>query len=165
MKYAIRDASPPDGELLARIIRQSFEDVALRFGLTAENCPKHPSNCTPQWIDLALTRGVEYFLLEQGGIPCGCVALEHARPQIRYLERLAVLPDCRRRGFGRALVDFAVSRARASGADRVEIGIISGQRELKEWYSRIGFRETRRAAFPHLPFEVAFMAKTLAPPD
>ncbi len=161
MAYLIRDAALSDISVIGEIIRCSFMNVAVRFGLTAENCPKHPSNCTTEWIRFALEKGVRYFVLECDEIPCGCVALERATPEVFYLERLAVLPEYRTRGFGRALVEHAFSNAKAAGAHRIEIGIISGQKELKEWYKHIGFTETRRAVFPHLPFEVVFMAVIL----
>ncbi len=164
MAHPMREAFSADAALLALIIGNAFKDVAVRFGLTEQNCPKHPSNCTPQWIEPALEKGVRYFILEEDGVPCGCVALERARPEVCYMERLAVLPEYRSRGLGRELACHALSLARDSGAQRVEIGIISEQQELKEWYERIGFSETGRAAFPHLPFEVTFMAKTLETP-
>lgn len=161
MNHSIREAVSSDVPALTEIIRNSFRDVAVRFGLTEANCPKHPSNCREQWIVSALEKGVRCFVLESDGVPCGCVALERPRPEVCYLERLAVLPEYRRMGLGRALAEYAVTKAGEAGAVRVEIGVIAGQEELKEWYRRLGFVETGRASFPHLPFEVAFMAKVL----
>ncbi len=163
MAHSIRDAFASDVPVLVDIIRGSFRDVAVRFGLTERNCPRHPSNCTSQWIESAIGKGVLYYILDLDGVPCGCVALERARPEVCYLERLAVLPEYRSRGFGGALVGHALARAKLIGAERVEIGIISDHRELKEWYERIGFTETGGGVFPHLPFEVTFMAKMLDP--
>jgi N-acetylglutamate synthase-like GNAT family acetyltransferase len=159
--YTIRNANKSDIPTLVAIIRNSFHDIALRFELTIDNCPKHPSNCTPQWIETALQKGVRYFILTCDATPCGCVALEQVRPELCYLERLAVLPDYRRRSLGKALVDHALIQASQSGAKRVEIGIIADHHELKNWYARLGFAETGQATFQHLPFEVRFMAKTL----
>lgn len=44
-KIIIREADIADITLLSSIIRNSYQTVAVRFGLTPENCPKHPSNC------------------------------------------------------------------------------------------------------------------------
>ena len=164
MMPTIRNATPSDVPALVDLIRKSFADVAVRFDLTPENCPKHPSNCAPLWIESALEKGVHYFLMQLDGVPAGCVAVEAGAPGVCYIERLAVLPECRRRGLGRTLVDRALSCAKALGAGRVEIGIIAAQTDLKEWYRRIGFTETRTAVFPHLPFEVCFMALDLETP-
>jgi len=161
MPFFIRPATKADIPILVEIIRKAFFDVAVRFELNEDNCPKHPSNCKVEWIEEALDKGVRYFILDSEGHSCGCVALEQANPEICYLERLAVLPDRRRQGLGRALVDKTLGEAGVSGASQVDIGIIADQAELKDWYKKIGFVEQRKSRFPHLPFEVLFMSKKL----
>jgi predicted N-acetyltransferase YhbS len=156
----IRTADLIDIPLLFRLIRESFRDVAERFGLTAENCPKHPSNCMDAWVENDLKRGVVYFILEKGHVAAGCVALEKASPDVCYLERLAVLPRYRNNGFGLALVDHVLSEARRMGVKQVGIGIIAKQAELAAWYEKIGFVAGEIKAFAHLPFMVAFMTFT-----
>jgi len=155
----IRQGTRDDVPLLAAVIRAAFRDVADRFALTAETCPTHPSNCATAWIGKALDKGARYYIGEEGGKACGCVALERANPEVCYLERLAVLPEFRRKGFGKALVDHVLAEARALGARRVEIGIIAEQRELGAWYERLGFRPMKTARFDHLPFPVLFMSR------
>ena len=159
MKSAIkiRDATAKDVELLADIIRKSFRDVAIRFSLTPENCPKHPSNCTAAWVESDRNRGVRYFIASRNDEPIGCVGLESPNSDLCYLERLSVLPEMRRRGYGRALTLHALKSAKAVGAKQVSIGIIADHVELKNWYSKIGFVEAGTKIFEHLPFEVAFM--------
>ena len=157
----IRDAEKADAERLAGLIRSAFRDVAERFGLTAQNCPKHPSNCIGAWIETDFARGVEYFILSQDGAPVGCVGVERAGDDFFYLERLAVLPQKRRQGLGRRLVLHAIEEARSKGAGRIGIGIIAAQRELKQWYERLGFVATATKRFSHLPFEVCLMALPL----
>lgn len=161
MSYTIRQANTADVPRMVGIIRNAFHEVAVRFGLNQNNCPKHPSNCQPDWIEDALAKGVRYFILDSERLSCGCVALEEAGPEVCYLERLAVLPAYQHQGFGRALVVHVLEEARLSGAGQVDIGIIAEHFELKEWYKKIGFIELRRAHFPHLPFEVLFMSQKL----
>ncbi|MBU0516964.1 MAG: hypothetical protein KJ621_19590, partial [Proteobacteria bacterium] len=74
----IRQSWPDDAARLAALIQESFRDVAGRFGLTEDNAPTHPANCRPEWIETAMAKGVRYFVLERGGEPIGCVALERA---------------------------------------------------------------------------------------
>lgn len=71
---AIRPATEADAPVLADLVRQANQDVARRFGLTPDNCPKHPSQCEPSWIVNDLRRGVRYFLRETEAGPVGCVA-------------------------------------------------------------------------------------------
>lgn len=157
----MRKASHSDKTILTHIIRESFRPVADRFGLTQTNCPKHPSNCTEQWITDDFERGVDYYLLEYHSKPVGCVAFERPAPEYCYLERLAVLPGEQSRGYGKMLVDYIIGIADIAGIQEIRIGIISDHTELKQWYRKLGFCETGRKAFPHLPFQVAFMSYTL----
>ena len=161
MHVRIREATTDDAALLTGIIRSAFRDVAERFGLTMDACPRHPSNCTVKGVQAALEKGVRYYILEENGKPCGCVALERAGEGVCYLERLAVLPECRRRGFGKALVEHVFKEAKRIGASQVELGIIAKRTELKEWYEKQGFVVKRTARFEDLPFAVIFMLKEL----
>ena len=160
----IREANGKDFELLSRLIRRSYRDVALRFDLNADNCPKHPSNCTAAWIERDFARNVRYFILEVDSTAVGCSALEMAQEGACYLERLAVLPQQRRKGYGSGLAKHVLREAKATGATRVGVGIIADQAELKLWYQKHGFVEGRTKVFAHLPFRVTFLTYELSKP-
>lgn len=153
----IREALPEDREILAEIIKNSFEGIARRFSLTPENCPKHPSNYTPSRVEMDFSRGVRYFMLHMTDGPIGCVGLEQPNAEICYLERLSILPEMRDRGFGKVLVRHALEWAASKGAVKVSIGIIAKQTELGQWYKHLGFVETKTISVPHLPFNVCLM--------
>jgi N-acetylglutamate synthase-like GNAT family acetyltransferase len=161
MSFLIREAGEADVALLTVIIRQSFATVAREMGLTPENCPRHPSNCAEDWVAEALAKGTTYWVLEDGGDPAGCVALEDAGEGVGYLERLAVLPSFRHRGHGRSLVEHVLSEAARRGMARISIGIIAGQTVLRDWYLALGFEEGETKVFDHLPFDVLFMSAKL----
>jgi len=152
-----RSAQPEDAPLLAELIRDSFRDVAERFSLTAANCPTHPSQCQTSWVETAMAKGVRYYLLEIDGTPAGCVAVEHAKSDVCYIERVAVLPKYRRRGFGWALVQHAIEQVRLLGVPRAQLAIIAGHTELRDWYASLGFTAKETKSFPQLPFAVTFM--------
>ncbi len=159
----IQEATIEDVEILARIISEAFREVARRFSLTQDNCPKHPSNCTPSWIGSDMARSVQYFILSQNGNPIGCVGLESPGIDVCYLERLSVLPEERGKHFGIRLVQHALYHAASRGARKVSVGIIAGHTELKEWYKALGFIEVGKKRFAHLPFQVCFMEIDLEP--
>ncbi len=161
----IRPACVEDIPMVTSLLRRACATVAKRFGLTQENCPKSPAFYTEERVKADLERGVQYYFLEEGAEVCGCVALEKARPEIGYLERLAVLPERRSKGFGSALVRHVLARAESMGLERVGIGIIAEDEPLKEWYRRFGFVLTGTRQFDHLPFVVAFMEKELREPS
>jgi N-acetylglutamate synthase-like GNAT family acetyltransferase len=112
-------------------------------------------------IEKDLARGVTYYVLENDVMALGCVAIEKAAADLCYLERLGVLPEARRQGFGRALVDRVLSQARDIGAKQISIGIIADDIELKSWYLGIGFVEGETKEFEHLPFVAQFMTYAL----
>lgn len=144
--------------MLAMLVSEANKDVAVKFGLNAENCPKHPSFCTESWIEEDLARGVRYFILEQDAAPVGCVAYESPRPGKAYLNRLSVLPSHQRRGVGALLVQHIVDLAKASGVQIISIGVIGEHAELQRWYRKLGFADGETKRFPHLPFSVKYMA-------
>lgn len=83
--------------------------------------------------------------------------MEKANPELCYLERLSVISEFRNRGFGKFLDDYVFNEGKILGCKKISIGIISKQQELKNWYSRIGFKEGVTKSFDHLPFDVTFM--------
>jgi len=157
MENRIRVGTREDIDTLVEIIRDAFEDVAFRFGLTLQNSPTHPSNCRPEWLMKEMNRGVTFYILETQGRPAGCVALEKISDEVCYLERLAVLPQERRNGFGEALVKYAMAEAKDLSVRRVQIGIIAEHQELHRWYEKLGFEDVESRAFPQLVFRVTFM--------
>jgi N-acetylglutamate synthase-like GNAT family acetyltransferase len=154
----IRDANEADIDTLVALLRSSFSDVAERFELTIENCPKNPAFCTKERIESDFDRGLRYYILENDGQSCGCIAIEKATPDVCYLERLAVLPQHRRKGYGEKLVKHIFEQAEKNGAKKVEIGIISADTKLKNWYGKFGFVQKGTKKFDHLPFIVAFLS-------
>jgi len=154
----IRDANEADIENLVTLLRSSFRDVAERFELTIENCPKNLAFCTKERVKSDLDRGLRYYILEKDGRPCGCVAIEKASPDVCYLQRLAVLPEHRKKGYGKALVNHIFNQAGKNDAKKLEIGIISEDIKLKNWYKQCGFVRKGTKKFDHLPFIVAFMS-------
>jgi N-acetylglutamate synthase-like GNAT family acetyltransferase len=158
MRPKIRSCTQDDVGVLVETIRSSFKEVAERFGLTQENAPRHPSHCTAEWIQKDMDRGVTYFIIENEDHVSGCVAIERVKPDVCYLERLAVRPDQRHQGFGKALIRHVFSKAKLLGVRSVNIGIIAEHTELKDWYKRIGFIEGESKKFPRLPFRVTFMS-------
>ena len=157
MENRIRIGTKEDIDLLVEMIRDAFEDVAVRFGLTLQNSPTHPSNCRPEWLMREMNRGVTFYILETQGHPAGCVALEKISDDVCYLERLAVLPEERRKGFGEALVKHVLTEAKSLNVRRMQIGIIAEHQELHGWYEKLGFEDVENRTFPQLVFHVTFM--------
>lgn len=153
----IREAFESDAAALARIIGEANKDVAIRFGLDAGNCAKHPSFCTADWIRADLARGERYFIFAEGDMPIACVAYETPSEKVAYLNRLSVLPAYRRRGIGALLVAHVIELARAASIPAISIGVIGEHDDLQRWYRKQGFVDGEVKRFPHLPFSVRYM--------
>jgi len=153
----IREASPDDTATIAHLVAESNKDVAIRFGLNAENCPKHTSFCSESWVQADLARGERYFILEEDAQPLGCVAYENPSAGLAYLNRLSVLPAHRHRGFGALLVQHIIHLAQASDIKTISIGVIGEHDDLQRWYRSQGFSDGETKCFPHLPFSVKYM--------
>jgi len=151
-------------EACAGVIRGSFRTVADELGLTEENAPTNPAFITPEKLKEALAgKPVRFFGLFDDGRQVGCVALEPSRDEsgVFFLERLAVVPEARHKGYGVALLNFAFREAKKANAEKIKIGIIDENRVLKRWYLDYGFAEEGTKTFAHLPFTVCFMEKAV----
>lgn len=153
----IRPATDGDISTIAMLISASNKDVALRFGLNADNCPKHPSFCTDAWVAADLARGERYFIAEEDSGPMACVAYESPDAGLAYLNRLSVLPSCRKRGVGAALVQHIARVAQANAVQTISIGVIGEHVDLQRWYAKLGFKPGETKRFAHLPFSVTYM--------
>ncbi len=104
-----------------------------------------------------MNRGVEYFLLRQNEQPIGCAALIKISADVLFMDRLAVLPEHQREGWGQCLVQHCLETARQRNMKRLETGVPADLLELIEWYRLLGFRFKQLARFNELPFNVAFL--------
>ena len=153
----IREVGEGEAEVMTELICLAYSDVAEQFGLSAETCPSHPAFTTVDDQRRAMAKGVRYFLLGDDDGPAGCVALDSRKREEAWLARLSVLPEKRRQGYGRALVEHVVSKAREQSLPAIHIGVIAEHDDLVRWYEQLGFERGERRQYEHLPFEVLLM--------
>ena len=139
------------------IIRSSFITVAEEFGLTENNCPLHTAFMTIDKLQKQFDDGRPMFLFHQDDIPVGYFSLLKCRDEEWELNNLAVLPEHRHLGIGKAMVDYAVATVKNYGGTKISIGIIEENTLLKNWYLKLGFTHVSTHKFEHLPFTVGFM--------
>lgn len=144
------------------VIRESFATVARQQGLTIENCPSHSAFLTMDKL-LELHKKATCFGLYADCRQAGFVAVEKADPaDTFYLDKLAVLPNMRHKGYGSRLVKHAVDYVKKQGGRKIGLGMIDSHTLLKDWYKSLGFRQTGTKKFDHLPFVVCFMELDLS---
>ncbi|MBN2011452.1 GNAT family N-acetyltransferase [candidate division KSB1 bacterium] len=147
------------------VLQNSFETVARLYKLTEQNCPTNAAFITAEKLISLKQKPVIMFGLYENSRQIGFVALEKStsKNHVYYLEKLAVLPEYRHRGYGNLLMDHCVNYVRDHAGEKISIGIIFEHQLLKKWYENYGFVSTGLKSFKHLPFTVCFMEKTIEP--
>jgi ribosomal protein S18 acetylase RimI-like enzyme len=147
--------------LFVDIIRNSFNTVAVQYGLTQENSPTNPAFTTIENLQ-SIASKADCFGLYIKDIPCGFFALEfNPDCNVFYIERICVLPEFRNNGFGELMLKFAENYCRNKNAEKISIGIMNQNNILKKWYQQNGFIEIDVRQYPHLTFDVCFLENRL----
>lgn len=145
-----------------QLIRAAYGTVANEFNLTEANAPTNPAFITIDRLKEYLKKKVKLFGLFANNVLVGCVAVESSNDKnIYYIERLAVNPNHRHHKYGDRLLNHAFDYIKENTGTIASIGLMDNNTKLKEWYKSKGFIETGKKDFPHLPFSVCFMSKTL----
>lgn len=160
-EHTLREIGVSELESSAEVIRKSFAGVAKDFGLTIDNCPTNSAFLKKEQLVSDFQKGIRMFGLFDENTQVGFVAVEKKDEKTYYLEKLAVLPEYRKNGFGKILVEKAILIAKNSGGTILSIGLINENEILKKWYLGLGFQETCVKVFPHLPFTVCLMEYSL----
>ena len=87
----------------------------------------------------------------------GFVSLTDLGGGVFELNNLGVLPEHRRRGYGKELLDFCKEKVKELGGCKITIGIIEENTVLRDWYAANGFVHTGTKKFDHMPFTAGFM--------
>jgi diamine N-acetyltransferase len=155
--------SNDDVEICRKILNESFITVADDFGLTRENSPTNAAFYTNTDLLKQIEKGIEFYLATYQGKSIGCVAIEKSKtePDTFYVEKLAIVPLFRHKGYGKQLMDFCCLTAKGLGGKVISIALIDSNLQLKKWYEELGFQMTFIKEFEHLPFKVCFMKKDI----
>ncbi|HSK69180.1 MAG TPA: GNAT family N-acetyltransferase, partial [Candidatus Limnocylindria bacterium] len=90
-------------------------------------------------VDRYLERG-DMFILDDGGVKAECVVTREA-DGVYELKNIAVMPDSRRMGYGRALIEFAFAHYPDLRAMLVGTGDVPSS---LGFYKKCGFAESHR---------------------
>ena len=126
------------------LLRVAFGTVAEDFGLTEESAPTNAAFTTFENLSRHLQNGlILYGMFVESGL-VGCVAIKQAKAEqaVYYIERLAVAPDKRHRGYGGQLLSFAIERILERGGTTASIGLMDNNEILKKWYRSKGLAST-----------------------
>ena len=154
---SIRKVESHELDSCAEVIRKSFAAVAEEFNLSEENCPTNGAFVKTDRLMSDMSDGKHMYGLFNKNSLIGFFELEDIGAGRFALEKLAVLPAFRHKGYGTFMLDYAKIKVAEIGGTAITIGIIEQNTILKDWYSKYGFVHTGTKKFHHLPFLVGFM--------
>jgi GNAT superfamily N-acetyltransferase len=129
----LREATEANVPTVVALIRAAFQEYRGQLdppsGALDETAERVRQNMARARVALAWWR-------EE---PVGCVFYEQRKDAL-YFYRLAVLPAHRRRGIGRALINYVETQARTLGLTYVRLGVRLALVPLRAYYERLGYR-------------------------
>ena len=154
-----------EAELLqcVALLRAAFGTVAKEFGLTEVNAPTNAAFTTIGNLQIHLQNEMTSYGMFFALKMVGCVAVKKSKADalVFYIERLAVAPDERHRGYGDKLLEFAMEKIKNNGGRTASIGLMDNNAKLKEWYQSKGFIQHDCRRIGSLPFKVCFMSRSV----
>ena len=132
-------ARPADAAELSDLYLRCWKDVAERLDpeVVAEVMPATAE------VEAWFRGGFEVYRASFDGELVGVVRVSFPTGAA-MLDRLAVAPEHRRRGVGRALVEHAVNRGRKAGVTRAWVHLWPELEEAMALHRSVGFRESHR---------------------
>lgn len=99
----------------------------------------------------AMHDGCMFFLALEDGKPVGFIGLKRKLPAILRIEKIYLLPEVQGRGYGKALLDFALEEAKRIELQTLELNV---NRNNKAYYFYIkqGFEVVEEVDIPYYHF-------------
>jgi len=139
------------------MVCSSFLVIGIYFNICKGMVLNHTSFITNEKLAAKIKDGYYPFGYFAGSKLVGFVSLCDTDGGVYELSNLAVLPEYRHCGYGKALLDFCKDKVKALGGGKITVGIIEEGAVLKNWYAANGFIHTGVKRYEHLPFTVGYM--------
>jgi len=133
----IRTATPDDVDDLVRVINAAF--AVERFFIDRDRIDA-------DGVRALFTKGAFLIGQDATGAIVACVHTER-RGDHGYFGLLSVVPERKRLGYGRRLIDDVEDRFRRSGLTHVDIRVVNLRTELPPIYRKLGYGETGTEPF------------------
>jgi ribosomal protein S18 acetylase RimI-like enzyme len=132
-QITLTSAVEADVPLLFALVHAAFEEYRPLL-----NPPSGAHRETLESIAKKLAAGGAYIAWN-GETALGCVLIEYEEDAL-YLGRLAVLPEYRRLGVARLLIDAVENQARSSGLNKVTLSVRVQLPRNRAFFERLGYK-------------------------
>lgn len=95
-----------------------------------------------QAIERQVAEGLDYYLMESGGIPVGYLAFDKRGDEL-FLSKIYLLKEYRGRGHGRQAMAFVIEKARELECSRVALTVNKNNSKSIDAYLKMGFLKER----------------------
>jgi ribosomal protein S18 acetylase RimI-like enzyme len=108
------------------LLRAAFGTVAKEYGLTEASAPTNAAFATIDNLRKHLRGGMTLYGMFLGSRIVGCVAVKKSKADafVFYIDRLAVAPEERHRGYGDKLLALAMEMIQEWGGTTASIGLV-----------------------------------------
>ena len=148
-----RSAGPADAQAVSELVDAAYRHYVERIGML-------PGPMTQDYADVIATR--QTTIAEIAGVPAGVLVLSSEDGQF-VIENVAVHPDHRGTGVGRALLDLAEAEARRTGFDDVHLWTHELMTENLAIYTKARLSRGRASVAGHVRSRVPEQAPGLTP--
>ena len=145
LSLGIRELAPGDDPSAFRTLNEEW--ISRYFTLEAKDREQlgDPENSI-------LRLGGRIFIARYNGEDVGCVAIVPKEEKCYELSKMAVKPECRGLGIGRALLLHAIGQARSAGASSLFLGSNSRLKAAISLYESAGFRHVPADRLPPMHY-------------
>ena len=153
----IRPIEKPELSECLYVLKMAYEDGAVRFGQTEENCPYRGRTRLPLSVfEKEFLDGFKMYGYLHNDKLVGFLSLSFANDTMR-INDIAILPEHQNSGFGSALMQFAKEEAARYRCEKIRLGMIDDNIELKNWYERHGFKTVELIKYETVSYMVGKM--------
>ncbi len=145
----VRSFHPSDLPVLRDITASAFDGVSIDQSIEREFGIIHGHHW--KWrkgrhLDVDVLREPDgIFVAEEQGRIVGCITTWMDKEAgIGHIPNIALVPECRGRGFGRRLIELALNRFRENGLSHARIETLVQNEVGKHLYQSMGFRDVAR---------------------
>ena len=140
------------------ILKTGYEDGAIRFGQTEENCPYRGRTRLPlSELEKQFLEGCQMYGYYYDDKLVGFLSLEFFHDDSMGINDLAILPEYQNNGFGSELIQFSKETAYQHKCVKIRLGMIDDNAKLKKWYEKHGFSTVRLVKYDMVTYMVGKM--------
>jgi GNAT superfamily N-acetyltransferase len=162
----IAPAAPENLSLLIAFRDEAAHWLAAR-GIDQWQKPYPTEDLMEEGMLRSIRAGETFIVWDDDGTPAATITVdrwanpdlwtpEEAAEPALYAHKLTVARDYAGQGLGPELLDWAGTRAAGAGARWLRVDVWTTNRQLQDYYLRLGFRHVRTVVLPHNPSGALF---------